>query len=127
MRPRTFPILVFLLMLFDGCAGFPHSGVHALVGSWTNRVGTLLKIRPGGTFDAFARDPRGGKVHVWGNYTIVGDTVTFRGSGGDAPNDCHGSGMYHFQRASVDILQFTLVRDNCRSRAQNLSLTWHRQ
>jgi hypothetical protein len=118
-------ILSVLSLVLTACASFPREGTHALVGTWANRAGTKLTIRPGGTFDAFARNPRGGKIHVWGNYTVAGDEVTFRGSGGNEENGCEGPGVYHFQRVSADTLGFELVGDRCRSRSQNLSLTWH--
>lgn len=123
------PILrsLFLVFLLNGCASYPRTGVRAVVGTWANRLGTKLEMRPGGTFDAFVRDPLGGKFHVWGNYTVVGDRITFIGSGGNAPENCAGPGVYRFERVAADALYFKLLGDHCQSRLQNLSLTWRRE
>jgi hypothetical protein len=56
-RQHTFRILfaVVLLGVIAGCETVPSSGPDALVGQWTNSLGTVWTINPDGTFHVFRR------------------------------------------------------------------------
>jgi hypothetical protein len=91
-----------------------------LVGTWTNSLGTVWTIKADGTFDVV--NP---KRHIWGNYTVAGDTVTIQETGGSTAKGCHGPGVYKFARTAHDTLAFTLVKDACKERIKNVTLTQH--
>lgn len=113
-------ILVFL----NGCAMAPPAGSSALLGTWTNSLGTVLTNKPDGTFDGVTANR---KSHVWGTYTVTGDTVTFHGTGGNTPKGCDGPGVYHYTRATDGTLQFKVVKDACEPRMRNLAVAWHQK
>jgi hypothetical protein len=101
---------------------FPRRGPSALVGTWTNQMSTVWTIREHGTFDV---DLDGdGKREAWGKYSVDGDMVTLRATGGYMPKGCKDKGLYHFDRTAEDTLQFTLVNDACRLRRKNVLQTW---
>ena len=74
-RQHTLRILfaVVLLTVISGCETVPSSGPAALVGQWTNSLGTVWTINPDGTFHVAATKP---KAQIWGTYTVSGDTMT---------------------------------------------------
>ena len=74
-RQHTLQILfaVVLLAVIAGCETFPSSGPDALVGQWTNSLGTVWTINPDGTFHVATTKP---KAQIWGTYTVSGDTIT---------------------------------------------------
>ena len=112
-----------VLALLGACATFPKSGQAALVGTWTNSLGTVWEIKADNTFDVV-----GAKRHIWGNLTIAGgDTVTIQETGGKAAKGCHGPGVYKFSRTSQNTLAFTVVEDGCKERIKNVTLAWHRK
>ncbi len=112
-----------VLALLGACATFPKSGQAALVGTWTNSLGTVWEIKADNTFDVV-----GAKRHIWGNLTIAGgDTVTIQETGGKAAKGCHGPGVYKFSRTSQNTLALTLVEDSCKERIKNVTLAWHRK
>jgi hypothetical protein len=111
-----------VLMLINACATYPHSGQAALVGTWTNSLGTVWTINADNTFHVVAA-----KRHISGNLTVAGDTVTIQETGGKSAKGCKGPGVYHFSRTAEDALAFTLDRDNCKERIKNVTLAWHRK
>ena len=74
-RQHTLRILfaVVLLAVIAGCETVPSSGPAALVGQWTNSLGTVWTINPDGTFHVMSTKP---KAQIWGTYTLSGDTIT---------------------------------------------------
>ena len=109
------------LALLAGCAMFQESGQSALVGTWTNSLGTVWAIRADGTFDVDLKHH--GKRDAWGTYTVQGDQVTLQRTGGVKPKGCEGPGVYKFKRTD-DTLQFTLVSDQCKLRQKNVLQPW---
>ena len=109
------------LVLLAGCAMFQGSEQSALVGNWTNSLGTVWIIRADGTFDVDLKHH--GKRDAWGTYTVEGDQVTLQRTGGVNPKGCDGPGVYKFNRAD-DTLQFTLVSDKCKLRQKNVLQPW---
>lgn len=121
---RTLQLLLagIVLMLINACATYPRSGQAALVGTWTNSLGTVWTINADNTFNVV-----GAKRHIWGNLTVAGDTVTIQEAAGKTAKGCKGPGVYHFSRSAENTLAFTLVRDDCKERIKNVTLAWHRQ
>jgi hypothetical protein len=107
--------------LLAGCAMFQENGQSALVGTWTNSLGTVWAIRADGTFDVDLKHH--GKRDAWGTYTVQGDQATFQRTGGVKPKGCEGPGVYKFKRTD-DTLQFTLVSDQCKLRQKNVLQSW---
>jgi hypothetical protein len=89
---------------------------------WTNSLGTVWTIKADNTFDVVV-----GKRHLWGNLAVAGDTVTIQEAGGKPAKLCSGPGVYKFTRTSQDTLAFTLVKDHCKERIKNVTLTQHRK
>jgi hypothetical protein len=118
---RTIIPLIFIA-LFSGCMCFPWTGPKALVGSWTNSLGTVWTLKADGTFDVDLNHD--GKRDAWGKYTIAGDTVTLFAPGGHVPKSCRGAGTYHFKKTGCT-LHFTLIKDSCKPRVKNVLLDWH--
>ena len=124
MLKRQFHSLVIgaaWLVLVTGCTFFQHARSSPLAGSWTNQIGTVWMLKDDGTFDVdLTRD---GQRDSWGKYTIKGDTITVRSTGGMMPKSCSGNGVYHFKRNGSE-LSFTLVSDDCKLRRKNVLLGW---
>ena len=120
-----------LLILLGACAnvspdGHPWStgtstAPQALVGTWTNSLNAVWTIKSDGTFNVV--NP---KRHIWGKYTVTGDTVTIQETGGKAAKGCKGPGVYKFSRTG-NTLAFTLVNDSCGERKRNVLLAWHQK
>ena len=109
-----------LLVLVNACATTARSGSAALAGTWTNSLGTVWTMKADGTFEVV--NP---KRHIWGKYTIAGDTVTIQETGGKTAKGCKGPGTYKFSRPNENTLTFTLVSDTCGERKKNVLLAWH--
>jgi hypothetical protein len=109
------------LALLGGCAMFQESGQSALVGTWTNSLGTVWAIKADGTFDVDLKHH--GRRDAWGTYTVQGDQVTLQRTGGLKPKGCEGPGVYKFKRTD-DTLQFTLISDKCKLRQKNVLQPW---
>jgi len=124
-RVIRFIVAAALLSLLSGCAMFPRRGPSALVGTWTNAVGTVWTIRENRTFDVDL--DHDGKREAWGKYSVDGDEVTLIGTGGLTPKGCKGKGLYHFSRPEENKLQFTLISDACKLRRKNVLTEWHRK
>ena len=85
---RSLPILLVSILL-SGCAFLePHTGPKALVGTWTNSLGTVWMIHGDGTFDVDLN--KDGKRDAWGKYSVAGDTMTIFTTGGVAPKVARG-------------------------------------
>ena len=120
-----------LVILLGACAnvspdGHPWStgtsaAPKALVGTWTNSLKTVWTIKSDGTFDVV--NP---KRHIWGKYTVAGDTVTIQETGGKTAKGCKGPGVYKFNR-TANTLAFTLVNDSCGERRRNVLRAWHQK
>jgi len=117
---------VFLVLL-NACATYPHSGSAALVGTWTNSLGTVWTMKADGTFDVDRNHD--GKRDIWGTYTVAGDTITIQETGRTTPipRDCKGPGLYKFSRPNKNTLMFTLVKDACGLRKKNVLLAQHQK
>ena len=107
--------------LISACAMFQESGQSALVGTWTNSLGTVWAIKADGTFDVDLKHH--GKRDAWGTYTVQGDQATFERTGGIHPKGCDSPGVYKFKRTDQG-LQFTLVSDKCKLREKNVLQPW---
>jgi len=114
-----------LLALLGACATYAPAGPGALVGTWTNSLGTVWTLKADGTFDVDLKHQ--GKRDAWGTYTVSGGTVTLQRTGGVNPKGCAGPGVYKFTRPDKDSLQFALVSDACKLRKKNVLLAWHRK
>ncbi len=114
-----------LLVLLNACATYPKSGQAALVGTWTNSLGTVWMIKADGTWDADLN--KDGKPDAWGTYTVSGDTVTLQRTGGIKPKGCDGLGVYKFSRIDEKNLTFTLVKDACKLRKKNVLMPWRQK
>jgi hypothetical protein len=110
------------LVLLSACATSPRSGSAALVGTWTNSLATVWTIKADGTFDVV--NPH---RHIWGTYTIAGDTVTIQETGGKTAKGCKGPGVYKFSRPNENTLTFTMVNDACKERIKNVTVPWHQK
>jgi hypothetical protein len=116
-----------LLVLVNACATAPKSGPSALVGTWTNSLGTVWTIKSDGTFDVDRNND--GKRDIWGTYTVAGDSITIQETGRTTPipKDCKGPGVYKFSRPDANTLMFTLVNDACGLRKKNVLLAQHKK
>ncbi len=125
MKAETSLRIIFtgaLVAFLSACATYAPAGPGALVGTWTNSLGTVWTIKADNTFDVV-----NAKRHIWGNLTIAGDSVTIQETGGNAAKGCHSPGVYKFSRASRNTLAFRLVEDSCKERIKNVTLGWHRK
>jgi hypothetical protein len=116
-----------LLVLVNACATAPKSGPSALVGTWTNSLGTVWTIKSDGTFDVDRNND--GKRDIWGTYAVAGDSITIQETGRTTPipKDCKGPGVYKFSRPDANTLMFTLVNDACALRKKNVLLAQHKK
>ena len=109
------------MVLMGACVTAPTSGPAALVGTWTNTLGTVWTVNPDGTFQVDLN--KDGKPDVWGHYTVSGDTLTISEVRGKTPKACKQPATYRFNRMG-DQLHFTLVSDKCKLRIQNVTQPW---
>jgi hypothetical protein len=118
----SFALVVVSVALFTGCAMFQESGQSALVGTWTNSLGTVWAIKADGTFQVSLSKSH--RVDVWGKYTATGDTMNIQEShGSHTPKACRGPASYKFSR-NGDMLTFTKVSDKCKLREKNVLAGW---
>ena len=115
-----------LVAVIAGCETVPTSGPDALVGQWTNSLGTVWTINPDGTFHVATTKP---KAQIWGTYTLAGDIITVQETrqSGKVPKNCKGPGTYKVSRPDANSLAFVLVNDVCKPRMQNVTQPWHRE
>lgn len=100
---------------------FQEQPQNALVGTWTNSLGTIWAIKPDGTFQVgLNKDVR---PDIWGKYTAAGDSMTIREVHGKIPRSCRKAATYKFTRFD-ETLQFTKVSDTCWLREKNVLLPW---
>jgi len=127
-RQHIFRVLFALVLVavIAGCETVPTSGPDALVGQWTNSLGTVWTINPDGTFHVATTKP---KAQIWGTYTVSGDAITVHETrqSGKVPKNCRGPGMYKFSRPAANTLAFVLVSDVCKPRIHNVTQPWHHQ
>lgn len=116
-------LAVAAVFFFQACATTaPTSGTAALVGAWTNSLGTILTVRADGSFDVDL--DHDGKRDAWGQNNVDGNTVAIVGTGGVVPKGCaNTTGRYTFTRTQ-NTLHFTLIKDACKLRAKNVTLDW---
>jgi hypothetical protein len=114
-----------LLASLGACATYPKSGASALVGTWTNSLGTVWMINADGTFTVDLNHD--GKPDVRGKYTVSGDTLSIEEVHGKTPKACKSPASYKFARTDKDSLQFTLVSDKCKLRIKNVTQPWKRK
>ena len=118
----SFALVVVSVALFTGCAMFQESGQSALVGTWTNSLGTVWAIKADGTFQVSLSKSH--RVDVWGKYTATGDTMNIQEAhGSQTPKSCKGPATYKFSR-NGDMLTFTKVSDKCKLREKNVLAGW---
>jgi len=115
-------LVVAASALFTSCAMFQDNGPSALVGTWTNSLGTVWAIKADGTMQVSLTKSH--RVDVWGKYTVTGDTINIQEShGSHTPKSCKGPASYKFQR-NGDMLTFTKVTDKCKLREKNVLAGW---
>jgi hypothetical protein len=108
--------------LFTGCAMFQETGQSALVGTWTNSLGTVWAIKADGSFQVSLTKSH--RVDVWGKYTATADTMNIQEShGSHTPKSCRGPATYKFNR-NGDMLSFNKVSDKCKLREKNVLAGW---
>ena len=107
------------------CATYPKSGQSALVGTWTNSFGTVWMINADGTFTVDLN--KDGKPDVWGKYAVSGDSLKISEVKGKTPKSCKLPATYKFARTDAKTLSFTLVKDSCKLRKQNVLAGWTRK
>ncbi|HWY39583.1 MAG TPA: hypothetical protein VNX27_02195 [Chthoniobacterales bacterium] len=118
----SFALVVVSVALFTGCAMFQETGQSALVGTWTNSLGTVWAIKADGTFQVSLSKSH--RVDVWGKYTATADTMNIQEShGSHTPKACRGPATYKFSR-NGDMLTFTKVSDKCKLREKNILAGW---
>jgi hypothetical protein len=116
-------LAVVAVFLLQACAITPPTtGIGALTGTWSNSLGTVWTMRVDGSFDVDL--DHDGKRDAWGTCSVTGDTVTIVGTGGVVPKGCaKTTGSYHFTRTN-NTLRFTLIKDACKERVNNVTLDW---
>ena len=115
-------LAVTAVALLGGCAMFQESPRNALVGTWTNPLGTVWAIKADGTFQVSLSKTH--RVDVWGKYAVTGDTMTIQEShGSHTPKACRGSATYKFTRDG-EMLTFSKVSDKCKLREKNVLAGW---
>jgi len=108
--------------LLAGCAMFQETSPNALVGTWTNPLGTVWAIKADGTFQVSLMKSH--NVDVWGKYTVAADTMTIlEAHGSHIPKACKGKATYKFMRDG-DSLTFTKVSDKCKPREKSILSGW---
>jgi hypothetical protein len=111
-----------VLASLGACAMYPKSGQSAVVGTWTNSFGTVWMISADGSFTVDLN--KDGKPDVWGKYTVSGDSLTISEAKGKTPKSCKSPATYKFARTDAKTLSFTLVKDSCKLRKQNVLAGW---
>jgi len=115
-------IAIAAVAILGGCAMFQETPQNALIGTWTNSLGTVWALKTDGTFQVALNNSN--RVSVWGKYTVAGDTLTIQEAhGSHTPKACKGRASYKFNRDG-DTLTFTKVSDRCKLREKNVLLPW---
>ncbi|HXX41301.1 MAG TPA: hypothetical protein VEI58_03445 [Chthoniobacterales bacterium] len=125
--PTSFRIILVAAALaaLGACATYPTTGQPALVGTWTNSLGTVWMINSDGTFTVDLNHD--GKTDVSGKYSVSDDMLTINEVHGKTPKACKGAATYKFARTAKNSLQFTLVSDKCKLRVKNVTQPWKRK
>lgn len=80
-------LAVVAVLLFQACATTaPTTGTAALVGTWTNSMGTVWTMNADGSFDVDLNHD--GKRDAWGKCNVEGNKITIVGTGGVVPKGC---------------------------------------
>src|SRR6266571_2342723 len=112
-----------LIVLMGACAIAPTSGPAALVGTWTNTLGTVWTVNPDGTFQVDL--DKNGQPDVWGHYTVSGDSLTISEVRGKTPKACKQSVANKYLRAAAlaigDRILFERPQRRCRRCAKGSS------
>src|SRR5437660_5015950 len=82
--------------LLGACAMFQETGQSAVVGTWTNSLGTVWAIKTDGTFQVALNNSS--RVSVRGKYTVAGDTMNIQEVHGKTPKACKKPATYKFTR-----------------------------
>ena len=115
-------LAIAAVAILGGCAMFHETPQNALIGTWTNSLGTVWALKTDGTFQVALNNSN--RVGVWGKYTVAGDTLTIQEThGSHTPKACKGGASYKFNRDG-DTLTFTKVSDRCKLREKNVLLPW---
>ena len=114
-------LAVAAIALLGGCAMFQETSQNALVGTWTNSLGTVWALKADGTFQVALNNSS--RPNVWGKYTVTDDTLTIQEVHGKTPKACKRPATYKFNR-DRDTLTFTKVSDKCKLREKNVLLPW---
>lgn len=109
------------IAFLGGCAMFQEKPQNAIIGTWTNSLGTVWAIKADDTFQVALNNSN--RVSVWGKYTVTGDTMTIQEVHGKTPKACKKAATYKFSR-SGDMLMFTKVSDSCKLREKNILAGW---
>ena len=121
-KPISFVFAVTVVAILGGCAMFQESPQSALVGTWTNPLGTVWAIKADGTFQVSLSKSH--RVDVWGKYAVAADTMTIlEAHGSHTPKSCKGKATYKFTRDG-EMLTFTKVSDKCKLREKNVLAGW---
>jgi hypothetical protein len=118
-------IFVSIAVVFTGCSTLSPHKSQSVVGTRVNPAGTIWTLSVDGTF-AVRVKMKNHTMVTFGKYTVSGDTITIQNTDPKTPKDCRPPAIYHFHRAG-DRLEFTLVKDSCGLRAQQVPLGWHLQ
>src|SRR5438876_10867738 len=99
MKPQRSLRIIFagtLIALMGACATAPTFGPAALVGTWTNTLGTVWTVNPDGTLQLDL--DKNGQPDVWCHYTLSDDSITISDVHGKNPKDCKQPATYKFNR-----------------------------
>ena len=114
-------LAITTVALLGGCAMFQETPQNAVVGTWTNSLGTVWAIKADGTFQVALNNSN--RASIWGKYEVTGDTMTIHEVRGKTPRACKGPATYKFSR-NGDMLTFTKVSDKCKLREKNILAGW---
>ena len=111
-----------MVNVLNACALFQKpEATPALLGTWTNSIGSVWIIKDDGTFDIDLDED--GNRDGWGTWNVSGDTVTLRRKGGLKPKGCDGKGVYRFTH-SDDRLQFALTANGHQPNGPEVDPEW---
>jgi hypothetical protein len=114
-------LAITTVAVLGGCAMFQETPQNAVVGTWTNSLGTVWAIKADGTFQVALNNTN--RASIWGKYEVTGDTMTIHEVRGKRTRACKGPATYKFSR-NGDMLTFTKVSDKCKLREKNILAGW---
>jgi len=125
MHPLHRIFLLCIAVILTGCSTLFWPKSQSVVGTWANPAGTLWTLSVDGTFAVRVR-VKNQTIPTFGKYMVSGDTITIEDTDPKTPKVCRLPALYHFHRTG-DRLDFTLVKDSCGLRAQQVPLGWRLQ